>query len=442
MSRKANQKVNKRLWDPFIVDAVDFILVLAGITIGFFTENKTVWLVTLIATAVAVLARIALMIYRGRTLLSYNRLLRQERYSNGTFLALQNANWRKTQEIMRYTYGKVATWNPINYYRNLLTYDIHEQIRSILISLRDLIIDMDESGRLNSDNVTVDLLYFYKPLPYTEEQPAEKKADINQGDGPESKNHDTIEDEPRLISSGDNDLENSPRILLCDRCSFYWYVRTRKGGYCFANDKNKLNPCIRNDNGTNMTCSEEFHYIVTKKDLRYDMVAAGRHERKKLEKVTAERDPDRSRKYAKYPLIEPGSIVCSFFNLHNDVPSEICVSAVLTITTYGQKLYDDSKNGASFEEDFRSKVLHSYKSLLISELAQMYIRHSVNCGKRNPFTGKPVKSSRPNGEKIIKAKLERTMIRFENLINTSINMVEDKNKAANGTDETKKTTIE
>ena len=34
------------------------------------------------------------------------------------------------------------------------------------------------------------------------------------------------------------------------------------------------------------------------------------------------------------------------------------------------------------------------------------------------------------------------MIRFENLINTSINMVEDKNKAANGTDETKKTTIE
>lgn len=108
MSRKANQKVNKRLWDPFIVDAVDFILVLAGITIGFFTENKTVWLVTLIATAVGVLARIALMIYRGRTLLSYNRLLRQERYSNGTFLALQNANWRKTQEIMRYTYGKVS----------------------------------------------------------------------------------------------------------------------------------------------------------------------------------------------------------------------------------------------------------------------------------------------------------------------------------------------
>ncbi len=185
-------------------------------------------------------------------------------------------------------------------------------------------------------------------------------------------------------------------------------------------------------------CSEEFHYIVAKKDLRYDMVAADRHERKKLEKVTAESDPDRSMKYAKYPLIEPGSIVCSFFNLHNDVPSEICVSAVLTITTYGQKLYDDSKNGASFEEDFRSKVLHSYKSLLISELAQMYIRHSVNCGKRNPFTGKPVKSSRPNGEKIIKAKLERTMIRFENLINTSINMVEDKNKAANGTDETKK----
>ncbi len=73
-----------------------FILVLAGIAIGFFTENKIVWLVAMIATAVAVVARIALMIYRGRTLPNYNRLLRQERYSNGTFLALQNANSRKT----------------------------------------------------------------------------------------------------------------------------------------------------------------------------------------------------------------------------------------------------------------------------------------------------------------------------------------------------------
>lgn len=215
MSRKSNRKVNKRLWDSFIVDIVDFIVVLAGIAIGFFTENKTVWLVAMIATAVAVVVRIAIMIYRGRTLTSYNRLLRQERYSNGTFLALQNANWRKTQEVMRYTYGKVATWNPINYYRNLLTYDIHEQIRSILISLRDLIIDMDESGRLNSDNVTVDLLYFYKPLPFTEELPTEKNTDNKQEDGPESNNHDAIEDEPRLISSGDNDLENSPRVV-CD----------------------------------------------------------------------------------------------------------------------------------------------------------------------------------------------------------------------------------
>ncbi|MBQ1659385.1 MAG: hypothetical protein II059_06020 [Clostridia bacterium] len=435
MSKKNNGRTYKHIWDTYIVDVVDFILVLVGIVIGLFAKNQAVFRIALIITAIAVVARIVLMIYRGRTLPNYNRLLRQERYSNGTFLALQNANWRKTQEVMRYTYGKVATWNPINYYRNLLTYDIHEQIRSILISLRDLIIDMDESGRLNSDNVTVDLLYFYKPLPFTEELPAEKNTDNDQDDGPEQNNHDAIEDEPRLISSGDNDLENSPRVLLCDRCSFYWYVRTRKGGYCFANDKNKLNPCIRNDKGTNMTCSEEFHYIVTKKDLRYDTVDTDKCARKRIKKVTAERDPDRSRKYAKYPLIEPGSIVCSFFNLHNDVPSEICVSAVLTITTYGQKLYDDSKNGASFEEDFRSKVLHSYKSLLISELAQMYIRHSVNCGKRNPFTGKPVKNSKLEDERILKEKLDRTMVKVENLINTSFNMVEATNNTANGNDE-------
>lgn len=170
-------------------------------------------------------------------------------------------------------------------------------------------------------------------------------------------------------------------------------------------------------------CSEEFHYIVTRKDLRYDAVPTSRRTRRKMKKTIMERDPDRSKKYARYPLAEPGSIVCSFFNLHNDVPSEICISAVLTITTYGQKLYDDGKEATAFEEDFRSKVLHSYKSLLISELAQMYIRHSVSCGKRNPITGMPVVSKSSTDENEIKDKINRTMGEVDALVDATYNSI-------------------
>ena len=149
-------------------------------------------------------------------------------------------------------------------------------------------------------------------------------------------------------------------------------------------------------------------------------------------KITStDRDIDSTKRYIKYPLSTPGSIVCSFFNLHNVVPSEICVSAVLSISTYGQRLHDDDKEGAAFEDDFRSKVLHSYKSLLISELAQMYIRHSVNSGKRNPITGKPVSITDNVDEKQIKKLVDLTMTRVDDLVNKSYACIEASIPTAN-----------
>ncbi len=78
---------------------------------------------------------------------------------------------------------------------------------------------MDESGWLNSDNVTVDLLYFYKPISCNEEHITDKGFESETSEI-DRKEHDGIEDEPRLISSGDNDLENSPRVLCATGAPF------------------------------------------------------------------------------------------------------------------------------------------------------------------------------------------------------------------------------
>ena len=49
----------------------------------------------------------------------------------------------KVREIFRYTYDSVAEWNPINYRDNVIIYDIHEQLRSILISIEKVIININ-----------------------------------------------------------------------------------------------------------------------------------------------------------------------------------------------------------------------------------------------------------------------------------------------------------
>ena len=313
--------------------------------------------------------------------------------STKTFVALRNANIRKTLEVMRYTYGKVSNWNPINYYKNMATYDIHEQLRGILISLRDLVIDLDDTGALNSDNVSVELIYSYGCSPIEAYEKKDKNANMNSTDSSDTTN-DESEDETRRISSGEYDLEKPSEYLGIDE-SFFKFVYNSKGGYYFANDKNMIQPCIKNDKKDDKKDEKsEHHYIVSKKDLRYDEdeeTANSRGMLKPFNRIEKENkcaaDAGKQGDYVKYRLHNPGSIVCLFFNLNNDLPSEICIGAVLSISTYGHKLCNDPKELPYFKEAFRKNVLHSYKSLIISELAQMYIRHSVCIGERNPITG-------------------------------------------------------
>lgn len=58
----------------------------------------------------------------------------------------------------------VAEWNPINYDKNVLIYEVHDQIRSVLIGLKELIIEITEG--LSSDQVFVDLMYCHPSKEY------------------------------------------------------------------------------------------------------------------------------------------------------------------------------------------------------------------------------------------------------------------------------------
>ena len=91
-------------------------------------------------------------------------------------------------------------------------------------------------------------------------------------------------------------------------------------------------------------------------------------------------------------------------NIRNDNPEEIFVKAILTVTTYGvpffvknttrkidNKYIDVDKAGLS-EKDYNDviigTIISSFSKLIETELAQMYIRHSIKEGKMCPKSGR------------------------------------------------------
>lgn len=92
-----------------------------------------------------------------------------------------------------------------------------------------------------------------------------------------------------------------------------------------------------------------------------------------------------------------GSIVGMTINIKNDAPESVLVKAMLTITTYGWNLLDKKSliKEAEYREIFKQNVLNGHKSLLESELAQMYIRHAIKDGNMCPYTGAQCKTPRP-----------------------------------------------
>ena len=83
--------------------------------------------------------------------------------------------------------------------------------------------------------------------------------------------------------------------------------------------------------------------------------------------------------------------------------------AMLTITTYGWNLLDKKSliKEAEYREIFKQNVLNGHKSLLESELAQMYIRHAIKDGNMCPYTGAQCK--RPNKTSDVNVAIDDTM---------------------------------
>lgn len=327
-----NEKSKKwvEMGSKLFICIVDFAMVLFAIISAFWNDQIKVaplWQVIALAALgiVAVGFHVCLIIKQITEYPEYESIKVAEDLSKATLCAFKETNAAKRRYILQSTYGRVPKWHPIDYTQNILVYDVHEQIRSLLSSLQKLIVDTTEG--MTEDQVTVDLVYCY---------PKQKN---DEGTVQTSTQSQTRDNEWRIITSGNHSLGGSIHSYLNNKASFYHHVDDC--GYCFCNDK--------------MEIIESGHYIIS--------------------------DKDKEQK-------SKGSIVGLKMELRNDEPEAVFVQAILTITTYGTKLY---KKGLikqkAFEEIFKENVINSYRSFLLSELSQMYIRHAILEGDMCPRTG-------------------------------------------------------
>ena len=302
----------------------------SGIAVGNSIRKVAVW----VAFAAAA-GQFTASMFKHMTKKKYLLMCRQEALSKATLLAQQKSNEAKTRNILQLTYGRVPEWRPFNFRKNVLVYDIHEQLRTLLVEIRDSVLTL--SDETDSDKVTVDLVYCYPD-------------DNNSGRLPEpSLRYGNAEPENawRLITSGDASCIN---YTLHDflRSNESFFFRLDQENFVFINDKKAVSR----------------YYIPSGKVQEYNGV---------------------------------GSIVGMTINIKNDAPESVLVKAMLTITTYGWNLLDKKSliKETEYREIFKQNVLNGHKSLLESELAQMYIRHAIKDGNMCLYTGAQCKTPRP-----------------------------------------------
>lgn len=309
---------------------------------------------------------------------------RRWQLASSVFSAIQDLNGDKVRLIFRHTYGCVSEWEPINYHNNILVYDVHEQIRSILVRIKELIVHSNPNV-FNNDNVRVDLVYCYPDI--TENDNIVDSSAVN-GDEPDgaddkegkcykclasqidgrngsSKDKIKIGDDThaiygkwKVITSRDSSgAIHSMHDLIGNSKSFYRYVFDH--GYAFMNDKGDENNPI--------------YYLKEKKDIEYMNNEDG-----KLH----------------------GSISGVLIEVRNDDPESPLVSAILTINTYGSSLYDSNRDETitqkEYEHIFKEIVVDNFRSVIATELSQMYIRHALREGIMCPITGVTINNINKN----------------------------------------------
>lgn len=314
----------------------------SGIVVGN-SIRKAAFVVALVAAA----GQFAASMFKHMTKKNYLLMCRQEALSKATLLAQQKSNEAKTRNILQLTYGRVPEWRPFDFRKNVLVYDIHEQLRTLLVEIRDSVLML--SDETDSDKVTVDLVYCYPDDTYSGRLP---EPSLHYG-------NEELGNAWRLITSGDASCIN---YTLHDflRSNESFFFRLDQENFVFINDKKTVSR----------------YYIPSGKDQEYDGV---------------------------------GSIAGMTINIKNDAPESVLVKAMLTITTYGWNLLDKKSliKEAEYREIFKQNVLNGHKSLLESELAQMYIRHAIKDGNMCPYTGAQCK--RPNKTSDVNVAIDDTM---------------------------------
>lgn len=294
----------------------------------------------------------------------YNYYSESRKISDALLTAVKRTGYAKTTSILRSTYGTVPNWHPIDYCKNILVYDVHEHLREICVKMKELIVDLAPQ-EFNDDMVTVDIAFEY---PSDKDFISNKIKELNKSeedfvcdkgclDTPEScnleclteklnieNNREKSSEKWKVITSGDRTFSRGNlHDYLNETNSFYAYLKTQ--GYLFCNDKNKL--------------VENNHYIWSSKDDEYDRI---------------------------------GSIVGMVIELKNDNPEKVFVRVFLTITTYGRKLVnkEDILDEKIFEKLFKETIINCYKTIIETELAQMFIRHGINNCYIDRHTGRLV----------------------------------------------------
>ena len=294
----------------------------------------------------------------------YNYYSESKKISDALLTAVKRTGYAKTTSILRSTYGTVPNWHPIDYCKNVLVYDVHEHLREICVKMKELIVDLNPQ-EFNDDMVTVDIAFEY---PSDVEFINNKIGQLNKAEDEAICSRDcmnTLDDctivclteklnrknnckksseKCKVITSGDRTFSNGKlHRYLDDENSFYQYLNTH--GYSFCNDKSKL--------------ADKNHYIWSSKDYEYGRI---------------------------------GSIVGTIIELKNDNPEKVFVRVYLTITTYGRMLVNDEDilDEEKFERLFKETVINCYKTIIETELAQMFIRHGINNCFINRHTGELV----------------------------------------------------
>lgn len=330
--------------------------------------KKSVWMFVFLTVVFGFVGLLSIWLYLlnitnvRKYLEDYNYYSESKRISDALLAAVKRTGYAKTTSILRSTYGTVPNWHPIDYCKNVLVYDVHEHLREICVRMKELIVNLDPQ-EFNDDMVTVDIAFEYpSDTEFITEQIEEvinSRANTKYGEKcPDALEGCNIEhlkerlkkeldrekpsEKCKIITSGDRTFSNGKlHRYLDDENSFYQYLN--RHGYSFCNDKQKL--------------ADKNHYIWSSKDFEYNHI---------------------------------GSIVGTVIELKNDNPEKVFVRVYLTITTYGRMLVNDEDilDEEKFEKLFKETVINCYKTIIETELAQMFIRHGINNCFINRHTGR------------------------------------------------------